>query len=63
MQEAGQVWKKRAEDMFALLDNIDTASDIAKDDHVAYRRLVQKQLDKLREHVEVRSDDTLLWKR
>lgn len=35
------VMEQRAQFLFQLLDDIDTASDMAKDDDVAYRKMVQ----------------------
>ena len=34
-------WEAVAQFLFKLLDDIDTASDMAKDDDAAYRRLVE----------------------
>jgi hypothetical protein len=36
-------YKKIAEELFKLLDNIDTASDMAKDNDKLYRALVAKE--------------------
>jgi len=39
--EEAQRWRRIAFDLFRLLDDVDTASDIAKGDEMLFRRLVQ----------------------
>jgi hypothetical protein len=40
---SAEAWKKRAEDLWQIIDDIDTYSDVAKGNHELYRNLVYKR--------------------
>ncbi len=54
-------YKKHAETLFTILDDIDTLSDIAKGDNHLYRVLVEKELKK-RFNCASTDGHTLKWK-
>ena len=55
-------FKKIAEDLWQLLDDIDTASDVAKENHVYYRSLVRRIHMKRFEYAES-NGKTITWKK
>ena len=55
-------WRKIAEWLYAVIDDIDTASDHAKGDNARYREVVEK-LQRLRGEVGVSFDgQTVTWR-
>lgn len=54
-------WKQRAERLYEIIDNIDTASDVAKGNDIAYRELVKKQIEKSQEIVRADGGGRVIW--
>lgn len=55
------IWRERAENLFDLLDDIDTADDVAKDNDVLYRRMT-RALQAKRWDYATTDGYTLAWK-
>ena len=56
-----ETWKSRAEKLAEIIDDIDTASDIAKGNDIAYRAMIGKQIERSRAIVSADGSGTVVW--
>jgi len=61
MTDEEQLWRHRAESLFTILDDIDTASDIAKGDAALYAKLIQTRLGRVKKVVYVDGSGAVQW--
>lgn len=54
------IWQQRAEALYDLLDDIDTAADVCKGNHEAYRQMVDG-IARMRHRYATIRGDTIKW--